>query len=151
MVDEFPHLDIINDLLDEEQSTSNQYYHPLHHRHRSFSGRYSFPVDAASIDLMSSHASGRFGQAEQYYDDSFLSIYGRNSSARALERHHGGRFAQVDFPMAYANRQWPYNPADLSLVNLGGMDGGGAVYSYNNIADYTNLGRGMNQYGLYRP
>lgn len=159
VADEFPHLDIINDLLNEEQSTSNPYYLPFHHRHRSFSGRYSFPVDAASIDLMlSNNTSGRFDQAEQYYDDNFLSFYGGISSARALERLQDGRLAQVDLSSAYANcqmdglipSQWPYNPPHLSIVNLGGTGGGGA-YSYHTISDYANLGRGPNRYYLNRP
>ncbi|XP_028555735.1 TNF receptor-associated factor homolog 1a-like isoform X2 [Dendrobium catenatum] len=148
VADEFPHLDIINDLLDEEQSLSNQYYyHPLHHRHHSFNGRYSFPGDAASVDL----SSGRFDQTKQYYDDNFLSIYS-SSSGRAHE-------AQVDLSMAYANCQmdgliqstWPYSPADLSLINLGSTDGGGDGYSYHNLSDYPNLGGGLNGYSLYRP
>ncbi|XP_020587073.1 LOW QUALITY PROTEIN: MATH domain-containing protein At5g43560-like, partial [Phalaenopsis equestris] len=125
VVDEFPHLDIINELLDEEQSTSNpHYYPPLHHRRHSFNGRYSFSSDSASIDLsLLSHNPGRFDQTEQYYDIGFSSIHG-GSSDRALERFQDGRF---DLSTAYGliQSQWPYNPADLSVINLGGTDGGG--------------------------
>lgn len=156
VVEEFPHIDIINDLLDEEQSSSNLYY-PHHHLHQSFSRHYTFPGDISSSDLsLLANNSGRYEQTEQYYDDGFQNIYS-NSSVSPLHRLREGQFPHMDLSASYAispldgmvQIHWPYSHADLSTVNLGntGTDG----YSYQQFSDYSSLGRGANGYGMYRP
>ncbi|KAI0498060.1 hypothetical protein KFK09_021301 [Dendrobium nobile] len=164
IVDEFPHIDIINDLLDEEQSameieasSSNPYY-SHHHLHPSFGRQYSFPGDISSSDLglLTNNNSGRYEQTEQYYDDGYQNIYS-SSSASPLHRLREGQFPQLDLSASYAvgpmdgmvQIPWPYSHTDLSTVNLGSA--GTDSYSYQQFSDYSSLGRGTNGYGMYRP
>lgn len=165
MVDEFPHIDIINDLLDEEQSimgrvasSSSNLYHPHHHLRRSFSSQYTFPGDIAASDLgLLTNNSGRYEQIEQYYDDGgYQNIYG-SSSVSPLHRLRDGHYPQVDLSASYpvgpldsmAQIHWPYSHADLSTANLGSA--GTNAYSYQQFSDYSSLGRGTNGYRMYRP
>ncbi|KAL0911494.1 hypothetical protein M5K25_019640 [Dendrobium thyrsiflorum] len=164
IVDEFPHIDIINDLLDEEQSimgseasSSSNLYYPHHRLHQSFGRQYTFPGDISSSDLgLLTNNSGRYEQTEQYYDDGYQNIYS-SSSVSPLHRLREGQFPQLDLSASYAvgpmdgmvQIPWPYSHTDLSTVNLGsaGTDG----YSYQQFSDYSSLGRGTNGYGMYRP
>lgn len=156
VADEFPHLDIINDLLDEEQtimgrtaSVSSQYYHPHHQPHHLFSRQYSFPGEPTSAELvLLNNSAGRFDHSDRFYDDSYLSLYDSSSG-----RVHQRSFTDANLSAsAYANcqmdgliqTQWPFSHADLNA------DGGGG-YSYQQQPDYPNMGSGLNGYGLYRP
>ncbi|XP_010932573.1 TNF receptor-associated factor homolog 1a isoform X2 [Elaeis guineensis] len=152
VADEFPHLDIINDLLDEEQSNGKA-TKGLQHHHHSFSRQYSFPGNASATDIGSLNGSSRFDQDEQYYDEGFRRVYGSsNSSLHGLREGH---VSQVDIS-AYANghvdgvmqNQWPYSRTDLSMLNLGTGDANG--YSYQ-LPEYSNLVSGVNGYNMYRP
>lgn len=166
MVDEFPHIDIINDLLDEEQnimgraaSSGNPYHHHHHHHlHQSFGSQYAFSGDIASSDLgLLANNSARYEQMEQYYDDGFQNIYS-SSSVSPLHRLREGQFPpQMDLSASYAvspvdsmvNVHWPFSHTDLSTVNLGSL--GTEGYSYQQFSDYSSLGRGTNGYRMYRP
>ncbi|KAG1347460.1 TNF receptor-associated factor [Cocos nucifera] len=152
VADEFPHLDIINDLLDEEQSNGKAAKGPQHHHH-SFSRQYSFPGNASATDIGSLNGPSRFDQNEQYYDEGFPRVYGSSNSS--LHGLRDGHFSQVDIS-AYANghvdgmmqNQWPYGRTDLSMLNLGTGDANG--YSYQ-LPEYSNLVSGVNGYNMYRP
>ncbi|XP_008794034.2 TNF receptor-associated factor homolog 1b isoform X2 [Phoenix dactylifera] len=150
---EFPHLDIINDLLDEEQSNGKAANGLHQHHHHSFSRQYSFPVNPSATDIGSLNGSCRFDQSEQYYDEGFQRVYGSsNSSLHGLREGH---FSQVDLSV-YANghvdgvmqNQWPYGHTDLSMLNLGTGDANG--YSYQ-LPEYSDLASGVNGYNMYRP
>ncbi|XP_073116049.1 TNF receptor-associated factor homolog 1b isoform X1 [Elaeis guineensis] len=149
VADEFPHLDIINDLLDEEQNNGKA-AKGLHHH--SFSQQYSFPGNASAAEFGSLNGSCRFDQTEQYGDESFQRVYGSsNSSVHGLREGH---FSQVDL-LAYANgqidgmmqNQWLYGCTDLSMLNLGTGDANG--YSYE-LPECSNLADGVNGY-MYHP
>ncbi|XP_038977139.1 TNF receptor-associated factor homolog 1b-like isoform X2 [Phoenix dactylifera] len=152
VADEFPHLDIINDLLDEEQSNGKAANGLHHHHHHSFSRQYSFPGDASTADFGPLNGSCRFDQAEQFGDEGFQRVYGSsNSSVHGLREGH---FSQADLS-AYVNgqmdgvmqNQWLYGCTDLSMLNLGTGDANG--YSYQ-LPEYSNLVSGVNGY-MYRP
>ncbi|KAK8952738.1 MATH domain-containing protein [Platanthera guangdongensis] len=156
VADEFPHLDIINELLDEEQSimgrtasVSSQYYHPHHQPRHLFSRQYSFPGEPTSTELiLLNNSVGRFDHSDRYYDDSYLSLYDSSSG-----RVHRRSFTDANLSAAaYANcqmdgliqTQWPFSHADLNVDGDGG-------YPYQQHSGYTNMGSGLNGYGLYRP
>lgn len=157
LADEFPHLDIINDLLDDEQvagidtrdgtvfqshSNSGQ----LHNRH------YSFPGEVGVLgDVVPATSSCRFEPVQSYHDDGFQREY---SSL-------GGIFDSRDYiPQAaaglpYANgqidgvipNQWQMAGSDISLYGMNYMEPD--VYPYN--LDYSNVACSVNGYTLFRP
>ncbi|CAD5169718.1 unnamed protein product [Musa acuminata subsp. malaccensis] len=144
--DEFPHLDIINDLLDDEQNVGRTARSPQY----AFSRQFSFPGNLSSADTGSLGSSGQFEQLDQYYDEGFHRGYG--ASNNPPEGLRDGRMQQMDL-LAYANRQFdglmrnqqPYGITDLSMLGLRDADVNG--YSYQ-LQDY--FARGGNGY-LYRP
>ncbi|RRT59609.1 hypothetical protein B296_00009555 [Ensete ventricosum] len=144
--DEFPHLDIINDLLDDEQNVGRTVRSPPY----AFSRQFSFPGNLSTADTGSLGSSGQFEQLDQYYDEGFHRGYG--ASNNPPEGLRDGRMQQMDL-LAYANRQFdglmrnqqPYGITDLSMLSL--RDGDVNGYSYQ-LQDY--FARGGNGY-LYRP
>ncbi|RWW69742.1 hypothetical protein BHE74_00022632 [Ensete ventricosum] len=144
--DEFPHLDIINDLLDDEQNVGRTVRSPPY----AFSRQFSFPGNLSTADTGSLGSSAQFEQLDQYYDEGFHRGYG--ASNNPPEGLRDGRMQQMDL-LAYANRQFdglmrnqqPYGITDLSMLSL--RDGDVNGYSYQ-LQDY--FARGGNGY-LYRP
>ncbi|KAK3136912.1 hypothetical protein QOZ80_5BG0444850 [Eleusine coracana subsp. coracana] len=140
--DEFPHLDIINDLLDEEQSERRKV---LQH---GFARQYSMPNDASIPDYDMFGDPYLFDQSEKYYDEEpprFCSPLG--SVSRGLRDRS---YSHFDLP-SYSNSgqyedimmgQWPYSRTDLSLPNFGSDSSG---YSYQS-PDYPNLSNGAGRY-----
>ncbi|KAJ6828290.1 MATH domain-containing protein-like isoform X1 [Iris pallida] len=157
--DEFPHLDIINDLLDEDKSIPRaasaigHYDHPHQYHHPNFNRQYSFP--ASSSDIGSFNSTSLFDLAEQHYDEGlFQRLYG-SSTGSALHRLRDGHYPQVDLS-AYvssqiegmvAQNQWPYDPSDPWMLNLGNADAGGYPHE---LPDYS-YSNGANGYVYHRP
>ncbi|KAL6003774.1 hypothetical protein ACLOJK_004320 [Asimina triloba] len=157
--DEFPHLDIINYLLDEEQGTAkaSQVCSSSSHGHHPhpFNRQFTFPGDAVSLDAGgSSINSCRFDRAPRYPDDGRDRIYGSPSRPYSGLREVGG--AQVGLSAGYANgqmdgmiqNQWPGDGADLSLLGRRTIEGD--AYPFQ-LPDYSNLSCGVNGFGLFRP
>lgn len=140
MSDDFPHLAIINDLLDEDQGigkVANGYRH-------SFNRQYTFPRDTSTADLASPGGLSRLNRTEHYYEEGF---YGSsNGPLHALR--DAALFGQMEHPV-YANgaipNRWPYHHADLPMLNLNTVDANG--YSYQ-LQEYLNSAE--NGYGVYR-
>ncbi|XP_072951048.1 TNF receptor-associated factor homolog 1a-like isoform X1 [Typha angustifolia] len=148
--EEFPHLDIINDLLDEEQHNTAK---SLHYNQHVFNRQYSLPGNLSKSDIGLVSGACRFDQDEPYYDEGLSRVYG--SSIGPLHGLRDGNFPQVDLS-AYANsqvdgilqNQWSYVRPDLSMLNLGNDVNG---YSYQ-LGDYSNLTTALNGYSsMYRP
>lgn len=159
LADEFPHLDIINDLLDDEQvigrtSYGNAVFQGLGSSGPTlFNRQLSYPTD---ISLLSEAGSScRFDRSRSYPDDGGFQQqdYGGYDSVR--------EFIPQGNPMPYMNgqidslvpnQQWQLVGPDLSLLSMrssgSGVDGG---YSYN-IPEYSNMACGVNNnYAMFRP
>lgn len=158
LADEFPHLDIINDLLDDEQvigraSHGNMVYQGLGSGPTLFSRQLSYPTDINQLNEAGSLGSScRFDRSRSYPDDSFQQDYGASSPYDSVRE-----FIPQGNPMPYMNNgqvdslvpnQWQLLGPDLSLLGMrsSGVDG----YSYN-IPDYSNIACGVNSYAMFRP
>ncbi|KAF8692232.1 hypothetical protein HU200_039836 [Digitaria exilis] len=146
VADEFPHLDIINDLLDEEKSDRRRVLRP------GFAQHFSMPTDASTPDY------GLFGepylldQSEPYFDEEPQRLYSPLSSApRGLrdrsyshyDLHSYSSSSQFDDLMM---NQWPYSP-DISMTSFGSDTSG---YNYQS-QDFPSLVNGTSRYPSYRP
>ncbi|KAG4210280.1 hypothetical protein ERO13_A02G036400v2 [Gossypium hirsutum] len=159
LADEFPHLDIINDLLDEEHNVGSigrtGGFHALSNGSHLLSSHFSFPSNLGmSGEMGSSCGSCRFEQARSYDDDglqhSFKSSSGnhidtpRESTPQTnLQPYANG---QID---GLVQTQWPMASSDLSLLRMRNTNGNSYPY-YN--AEYPNLACGFNGYAtVFRP
>jgi hypothetical protein len=144
--DEFPHLDIINDLLDEDMShgLSVSERHEPHHRLRSFNRQYSMPDHRYS----NGYGNGSFGIIGSGVAGSRVAGTGANGSIGST-RH----FSHADL-MAYSNgyvddmmpNQW-YGHGDISMVDMGDTNG----YPYM-LGEYSGMMGGVNGYRpMYHP
>ncbi|KAG6536317.1 hypothetical protein ZIOFF_001371 [Zingiber officinale] len=141
ITEEFPHLDIINDLLDDEQNFGCTARGPVH----TFNRQYSLPGNLST-------ASSQHDQFEQYYEEGVLRSYG--ASSNPLQGLRDGLLQQPEFS-PYSNRygqfdglmrnHLPYMNTDLSMLRLGEGDGNG--YRYQLGDHLTRVGNGY----LYRP
>ncbi|GLT42232.1 hypothetical protein SLA2020_162450 [Shorea laevis] len=157
VADEFPHLDIINDLLDEEhvigkvdgegtvfQCLSND-SHPLN-GHLSFSSEMRM-----SGEMGSSSGSCRIERAQSYRDDGFQRGYGSMGQFDAPRE-----FIPQASPLPYANgqidglipAQGQMASTDLSLLGMRNSESDGYPYF---STDYSNLTCGVNGYTVFRP
>ncbi|XP_074281820.1 TNF receptor-associated factor homolog 1a-like [Silene latifolia] len=144
LADEFPHLDIINDLLDDEQVIGRS------HRGMAFPGtgnggpsatlfnrQFTYPAD---ISLSSNEASMGFRQ--DYGPNSpYDSMREFNTQGNSIPYLNG----QID---NLTPNQWQLLGPDLSL--LGMRNSGADGYSYN-VPEYSNMACGVNGYAMFRP
>ncbi|MQL81019.1 hypothetical protein Taro_013482 [Colocasia esculenta] len=149
--DEFPHLDIINDLLDEEQSVTrlgSSEYHHLHHA--TLNRQYTFPGDiSTAADVGTSNGSCYFDRLGQYYDDGIPRLYGSTSGHFDLTSNQLDLSAYVNGQLDGVNRsQWPISSVDHSILGLGSAETNGYPYQ---LPDSSNMACGLNGYSMYRP
>ncbi|KAL6614405.1 hypothetical protein ACP70R_036675 [Stipagrostis hirtigluma subsp. patula] len=146
--EEFPHLDIINDLLDEEQGSENTAVSPLHEYH-TFGLPYSSRGNMADSE-MASVSSGQFNLTDHYYDEGYSGAYDTQNALRRLRERH---LSTVDVYSngrldSSASKPWLYSHRNTAVnVNLG-------VNSNTlsqQMGDYTNLtsGRVNGEYPEY--
>ncbi|CAN4091185.1 unnamed protein product [Withania somnifera] len=156
LADEFPHLDIINDLLDDEQgigrtsmptTSSQSYSNGSHHLNRHF----SFPGDIGmSADLGPSTSSCRFERTRSYHDDIQHKFYeGPPDSARDMLRQPNPRFISGQVDGLVPNRWQQMMGSDPSFLGMRTVENDPS-YPYH-VPDYSNVACGVNGYGLYRP
>ncbi|XP_062207038.1 TNF receptor-associated factor homolog 1a-like isoform X3 [Phragmites australis] len=136
--EEFPHLDIINDLLDDEQSSESVAVSPLH-EHHTFGLPFSSRGNVADSEMASVSRSGWFNLTDHYYDEGYRGAYDTQNALHRLrdeqlstsDVYSSGRFDST------ASKPWLYsrpNPA----VNLGTNSN---VFSQQ-MRDYANLASG---------
>ncbi|XVF62943.1 hypothetical protein PTKIN_Ptkin09bG0049400 [Pterospermum kingtungense] len=159
VADEFPHLDIINDLLDEEYNVgradkAGTGLYSLGNGSHLLNRQFSFPSNLGmSGEMGSSSSSCRFERARSCQDDGFQRGY-----SGSLGDHFDTprEFIPQARPLPYANgqidgsvpTQWPMASSDLSLLGMRNADGD--AYPYYN-PEYSNLACGINCYPVFRP
>nr|GMC52053.1 MATH domain-containing protein At5g43560-like isoform X1 [Ipomoea batatas]GMD75818.1 MATH domain-containing protein At5g43560-like isoform X1 [Ipomoea batatas] len=160
LADEFPHLDIINDLLDDDlgigmasgldpsfQSFNNG---PHHHLARHF----TFPGDVGSADLGPSTSSCRLERTLSYHDNGFLHRYpggGHFDTGRDM-------ITQQPSPQSFVNgqmdgiipSQWQMVASDASYLGMRSAADSDVGYPYH-VPDYSNMASGFNGYTMFRP
>ncbi|XP_075511577.1 TNF receptor-associated factor homolog 1a-like isoform X2 [Primulina tabacum] len=153
-VDEFPHIDIINELLDDEHGIGMGYQSFKHGSHR-INRQYSFPSYNHGMPSSQVLSPGlcRFERTRSYLDDGFRHGYGSFTgnpfdSVRDIRLHTG--------PRPYVNRhidgltsnQWQTSgDMPCSSISNGEIDG----YP-SHVLDFPNhaIG-GVNSYSVIRP
>ncbi|KAI7757786.1 hypothetical protein M8C21_029162 [Ambrosia artemisiifolia] len=155
LVDEFPHLDIINDLLDDEYAmpiaSSVGLGLPFHNGAHRLSHQFTFPGDGGgSLDQGTSTSSCGFDRSHSFQEELQHGYRGGFDFTRDmtlpqpnLQPYVNG---QVD---ELVQNRWQIGGSDLSY-ELRNMDGDGYAY-HMAPPDYSNLTMGVNGYTLYRP
>ncbi|TMW96306.1 hypothetical protein EJD97_007593 [Solanum chilense] len=152
LADDFPHLDIINDLLNDENGAgkasepNSGWQRYSNHLNRQF----SYPGDISmASDLGPSTHSCRFERTRSYHDE--LQHYysgGIYNSIRNMIPQPNPQFVsgQID---QLVHDQWQLMHSDPSFLGMGNghTDTG---YLYHN-PDYSNMACGVNRYRVFRP
>lgn len=138
--EEFPHMDIINDLLDEDQSGAHMAASPLHEYH-TLGLPLSSGGNMADSEMASVSSSGQFNLTDHYYDEGYQRAY---STQNTLHRLRDGQLSTLD---VYSNgrldsatpKPWPYSHPNLAM-NLGINSN---ALSHR-MVDYANLTGSVN-------
>ncbi|CAH1412308.1 unnamed protein product [Lactuca virosa] len=153
LADEFPHLDIINDLLDDEYTIpvgpSPSFNGPRHLSHQ-----YSFPgeMGGSTLDPGPSTSSCRFERTRSYHEEFQHGYNGGGPfeftrdvvpAQPGLQYVNGSGQGQGQ---GQGQNQWRVGGSDL-LYGLRNMDGEGYGYQMG-PPDYS---MGVNGYNVYRP
>jgi hypothetical protein len=162
MTDDFPHLDIINDLLDDENgipkatranTSFHQSFSNAHHLNRQF----SFPMDIGmSNDTGPTTSSSSFERARSYRDDGFQRSYASfgghfDSLGESFPQANSRPFVNGQIDGLIQSNQWQMGGSDLSYLSMSNADSYGPNgYPYY-IPDYSNLSHGDNGYPVFRP
>jgi hypothetical protein len=147
VADEFPHLDIINDLLDEDQSDRRRVLQP------GFVQQLSMPNGASTPDYGLFGEPYLFDQSEQYFDEEPPRFYSPLSSAPRRLRDRS--YSHFDLPSYSSSSQfddlmmsqWPYSRIDISMPSFGSDTSG---YPYQ-AQDFPSSVNGASRYPSYRP
>ncbi|XP_043811073.1 TNF receptor-associated factor homolog 1b isoform X2 [Manihot esculenta] len=159
VTDEFPHIDIINDLLDDEHGIgmaveASSVFQSLNNRPHFLNRQCSFPGEMGmSGELVSSsNSSCRFERAGSYRDSGFQRSY--SSFSTQFDRLR--EFIPRASPLPYSNghvdglipSHWPVAGSDLSLVGMTNGEADGSPYF---SPEYSNLACNSNGYTVFRP
>ncbi|KAK6145975.1 hypothetical protein DH2020_019844 [Rehmannia glutinosa] len=153
--DEFPHLDIINELLDDEHGIGmvarvNSGYQSFSNEPHNLNRQYSFPGDPGMPG--GPGPSCRFDRARSYHDE--VIQHGYVGSGRTYDTVRD--MVMQASPRTYVNgqidgfvpNQWQMSGSDVPFFSARNVDNDG--YSYH-IPEYPNVTVGINGYTVFRP
>ncbi|XP_048130620.1 TNF receptor-associated factor homolog 1a-like isoform X3 [Rhodamnia argentea] len=159
LADEFPHLDIINDLLDDEQAVgkvtrSDAGFQSLHSRSLPLHRQFSFPHDLGISGDVESTASScsSFERSRSYRENGIQPAFG--SFPGSFDSTTG--FIPQVSSLTHANgqmdgliqNQWHVARSDLSMLGMKNPEHDGYPYY---APDYSDLACGVNGYKAFRP
>ncbi|XP_073277089.1 TNF receptor-associated factor homolog 1a-like isoform X2 [Primulina huaijiensis] len=152
-LDEFPHIDIINELLDDEHGIGMGYQSFKRGPH-SINRQFSFPSyhhGMSSSQLLSSGLC-RLERTRSYLDDGFQHVYGSITGnpydpIQDIRLHTGPRPYLNGHIDGLTRNQWQISgDMPCSTISNGEIDG----YPHH-ILDFPNHAVGINGYSVFRP
>ncbi|XP_020222203.1 TNF receptor-associated factor homolog 1a isoform X1 [Cajanus cajan] len=157
LVDEFPHLDIINDLLDDEHgigktAKASSAFQSLNNGSQLLSRQFTCPGDfGANGDLGSSTSSCRFERSRSYHSDHrFSGGYSLSGVHYDPPRDYVPPMSSVPCVNGQVDglipNQWQVAGSDLLYLGMRNTEND----SYAYYPDYSNMGCGVNGY-VFRP
>ncbi|KAK7344000.1 hypothetical protein VNO77_13184 [Canavalia gladiata] len=158
LVDEFPHLDIINDLLDDEHSIgktakASSAFQFLNNGPHLLNRQFTFPGDLGeNDDLGSSTSSCRFERSRSYHHDhGFQGGYSSSSGHFDSLRDYIPPMSNVPYVNGQVDglipNQWQLPGSDLLYLGMRNTENDNYAY----YPDYSNMACGVNGYTVFRP
>ncbi|KZV53687.1 MATH domain-containing protein [Dorcoceras hygrometricum] len=152
-VDEFPHIDIINELLDDEHGIGMGYQSFKQGRH-SINRQFSLPNYHHGMSSSQVLSSGlcRFERTRSYLDDGFQHGYGSFTGnpyhpIQHIRLHTGPRPYLNGHIDGLTHNQWQISgDMPCSTISNGEIDG----YPYH-VLDFPNHTIGISGYSVFRP
>ncbi|XP_042030069.1 TNF receptor-associated factor homolog 1a-like isoform X1 [Salvia splendens] len=154
--DEFPHLDIINELLDDGHgigmaSRANSDYQMFSSSPHHINRQYTFPGDPSMSSGAGPSASAcRFDRTRSYHDDGYQHSYGAPGRSYDTLRDMVSPVSSRPYVNghvdSYMVSQWQMGSSDAPLLRNMDSDG----YPYH-LPEYQNLSVDMNGYTVFRP
>ncbi|KZV57361.1 hypothetical protein F511_27372 [Dorcoceras hygrometricum] len=159
LVDEFPHIDIINDLLEDEQGTgmttqSNSGHPSFNNGPHNLNRQFSFPgYPSMSGTLSQTSVSSQSERTHNYLDPGFQRGYGSFSgnpydSVRDMIPQAGQQPYINGHIDGLIPNQWPMAGSDLPYSSIRNADNSSFPY---HILDYPNHNAGVSGYTVFRP
>jgi hypothetical protein len=140
--EEFPHLDIINDLLEEDHINGNM-PGPLQHDYNAFGLPFLPRGNSAELGQASASSPSRFSSTERYYDDGFSRAYDINLRERQFPSMGTYSNGVSDMSAAKPWLNGSPSPPPLSVgVNSNGF--------HQQMGDFSNLGSGVSGVSVWR-
>lgn len=157
LVDEFPHLDIINDLLDDEHgigkaAKTSSVYQSLNSGVQSLNRQFTSPGDlGTSDDLGSLTSSCRFERSRSYHDYGFQRGYSSSGAHFESMREYVPQASTLPYVNSHVDglmqNQWQVAGSDLSYLGMRNTEND----SYPYYPEYSSMACGVNGYTVYRP
>ncbi|XP_027363885.1 TNF receptor-associated factor homolog 1a-like [Abrus precatorius] len=160
LVDEFPHLDIINDLLDDEHGNgkmaakASSAFQSLNNGPQPLNRQFTFPGDlGANDDLGSSTSSCRFERSQSFqHDHGFQGGYSSSGGHFDSLRDCISPMSNVPYVNGQVdglipNNQWQVGGSDLLYLGMRNADNDNYAY----YQDYSNMACGVKGYTVFRP
>ncbi|KAF7807002.1 TNF receptor-associated factor-like protein 1b-like isoform X1 [Senna tora] len=156
LVDEFPHLDIINDLLDDEHgigkaARTSSTFHTLSNGPQSLNRQFTSGDLGTCDDLGSSTSSGKFERSRSYHDYGFQRGYSSTGAHFDSLRDYAPQASSLPYVNGHLDgliqNQWQVAGSDLSYLGMRNTENDG--YSY--YPDYSSMACGVNGYTVFRP